>query len=79
LFDAVSVIAGDGDVDGDGLGCVETVVFVLLGPGVQPVVSKITNHASMKRRRIMVILIELPVSDGATSVPSAESVFTQVF
>src|SRR5690242_8668353 len=55
---AVSVVAGDGDAVavGDGLGCVDTVTFELLGAGAQPVVSTITNHARMKRRRIMVIL-----------------------
>src|SRR5215213_887618 len=53
--DAVSVFAGDGDAVGDGLGCVETVVFELLGAGAQPA-SKITNHERIKSRRIMVIL-----------------------
>jgi hypothetical protein len=49
------VVTGDGDALGDGLGCVETVVFELLGAGAQPVVSKITNQARIKSRRIMVM------------------------
>jgi hypothetical protein len=56
LTDAVSVLAGDGDADavGDGLGCVETVVFELLGAGAQPA-SKIRNQLRIKSRRIMVM------------------------
>src|ERR1044071_2875863 len=59
---AVSAIAGDGDAValGDGLGWVDTVVFVLPGgTGAQPVVNMITNQARMKTRRIMVMLVIL--------------------
>jgi len=54
----VSVLAGEGDAlaDGDGLGCVETVVFELFGAGVQPAISTIKNHERIKSRRITVIL-----------------------
>jgi hypothetical protein len=53
---AVSVLAGEGDALGDGLGCVETVVFELFGAGAQPAISTIKNHERIKSRRITVIL-----------------------
>jgi hypothetical protein len=52
-------MAGDGDVDadGDGLGCVETVEFELVGAGAQPVVNTMRNQARIKSRRIMVMRV----------------------